>query len=159
MVKRIFRAAKGRVRLRRRVHHRPAGAKDHFREHRRQSQEMFVPLSHPSEHAQCDFGEALVVIGRVQQKAHYFVLDLPHKDGCFIKAYPAETTEAFLGRPCLRLCLHRAACPRASYTTIPNWQWLRHWETAVTSRTRMAPKRRCSLTTIRGPVRASRQGQ
>ena len=24
------------------------------------------------------------------------VLDLPHSDGCFIKAYPAETTEAFL---------------------------------------------------------------
>ena len=27
---------------------------------------------------------------------HYFVLDLPHSDGCFVKAYPAETTEAFL---------------------------------------------------------------
>ena len=25
-----------------------------------------------------------------------FVLDLPHSDGCFVKAYPAETTEAFL---------------------------------------------------------------
>ena len=29
-------------------------------------------------------------------KAHYFILDLPHSDSCFIKAYPAETTEAFL---------------------------------------------------------------
>ena len=57
---------------------------------------MFIPLSHPPGHAQCDFGEALVVIGGVQQKAHYFVLDLPHSDGCFVKAYPAETTEAFL---------------------------------------------------------------
>ena len=27
--------------------------------------------------------------------SHYFVLDLPHSDGCFVKAYPAETTEAF----------------------------------------------------------------
>ena len=27
---------------------------------------------------------------------HYLVLDLPHSDGCFMKAYPAETTEAFL---------------------------------------------------------------
>ena len=27
---------------------------------------------------------------------HYFVLDLPHSDGCFVKAYPAETTGAFL---------------------------------------------------------------
>ena len=57
---------------------------------------MFVPLSHAPGHAQCDFGEARVVIGGVEQKAHYFVLDLPHSDGCFFKAYPAETTEAFL---------------------------------------------------------------
>ena len=37
-----------------------------------------------------------MVIGGVQRKAHCFVLDLPHSDGCFVKAYPAETTEAFL---------------------------------------------------------------
>ena len=37
--------------------------KDYVREHRRRSQEMFVPLSHPPGHAQCDFGEALVIIG------------------------------------------------------------------------------------------------
>ena len=70
--------------------------KDYVRESRRQSREMFVPLSHPPGHAQCDFGEALVVIGGVEQKAHCFVIDLPHSDGCFVKAYPAETTEAFL---------------------------------------------------------------
>ena len=70
--------------------------KDYVREHRRQTKEMFVPLSHPPGQAQCDFGEALVVIGGVEQKAHCFVLDLPHSDGCFVKAYPAETTEAFL---------------------------------------------------------------
>ena len=70
--------------------------KDYVREHRRQTREMFVPLSHPPGHAQCDFGEALVVIGGVEQKALCFVIDLPHSDGCFVKAYPAETTEAFL---------------------------------------------------------------
>ena len=70
--------------------------KDYVREHRRQTREMFVPLSHPPGQAQCDFGEALVVIGGVERKAHYLILDLPHSDGCFIKAYPAETTEAFL---------------------------------------------------------------
>ena len=70
--------------------------KDYVREHRRRSREMFVPLSHPPGHAQCDFGEALVIIGGVEQKAHYLILDLPHSDGCFVKAYPAETTEAFL---------------------------------------------------------------
>ena len=69
--------------------------KDYVRERRRQSREMFVPLSHPPGHAQCDFGEALVIIGGVERKAHCFVLDLPQSDGCFVKAYPAETTEAF----------------------------------------------------------------
>ena len=70
--------------------------KDYVRGHRRRSQEMFVPLSHAPGHAQCDFGEALAVIGGVERKIHYLVMDLPHSDGCFVKAYPAETTEAFL---------------------------------------------------------------
>ena len=70
--------------------------KDYVREHRRQTREMFVPLSHPPGHAQCDFGEALVVMDGVERKAHCFVIDLPHSDGCFVKAYPGETTEAFL---------------------------------------------------------------
>ena len=57
---------------------------------------MFVPLTHGPGHAQCDFGEAWAVIAGVECKVHYFVLDLPHSDGCFVKAYPGETTEAFL---------------------------------------------------------------
>ena len=69
--------------------------KDYVRERRRRMREMFVPLSHPPGHAQCDFGQAKAVIGGVERKIHYFVLDLPHSDGCFVKAYPAETTEAF----------------------------------------------------------------
>ena len=44
--------------------------KDYVREHRRQTKEMFVPLSHAAGHAQCNFGEALVVIGGVKRKAH-----------------------------------------------------------------------------------------
>ena len=32
--------------------------KGYVRENRRQTKEMFVPLSHPPGHAQCDFGEA-----------------------------------------------------------------------------------------------------
>ena len=70
--------------------------KDYVREHRRRTQEMFVPLSHAPGHAQCDFGEAVAVIAGVERKVHYLVLDLPHSDGCFMKAWPAETTEAFL---------------------------------------------------------------
>ena len=70
--------------------------KDYVREHRRKTKEMFVPLCHPPGQSQCDFGEALVVIGGLEQRAHCFVLDLPHSDGCYVKAYPADTTEAFL---------------------------------------------------------------
>ena len=69
--------------------------KDYVREHRLRTREMFVPLSHPPGHAQCDFGEAWAVIGGVKRKVHFFVLDLPHSDAMFVRAYPAETTEAF----------------------------------------------------------------
>ena len=31
----------------------------------------------------------------MKQKIHFFVLDLPHSDAMFVRAYPAETTEAF----------------------------------------------------------------
>jgi len=43
-----------------------------------------------------DFGEALVVIACREQKAHYFCLDLPQWDDCFVMALPGETTAAFL---------------------------------------------------------------
>jgi transposase len=69
--------------------------KDYVRDRRVRSREMFVPLAHPAGHAQVDFGEALAVIDGVMQKAHFFAFDLPHSDACFVKAYPAETTEAF----------------------------------------------------------------
>src|SRR5665647_435487 len=58
--------------------------------------EMFVPLTHPAGEAQADFGEALVVVAGVERKAHYLAMDLPHSDDCFVVAFPAETTEAFL---------------------------------------------------------------
>ena len=52
-------------------------------------------VAHPPGDAQADFGEALVVIAGVECKAHYLVVDLPHSDDAFVKAFPAETTEAF----------------------------------------------------------------
>ena len=69
--------------------------KDYVQQRRLRMREMFVPLSHPPGHGQADFGEALVVIGGVKRKAHFLAVDLPHSDACFVKAYPAETTEAF----------------------------------------------------------------
>ena len=69
--------------------------KDYVAGCQQRSAEMFVPLVHPPGHAQADFGEALAVIGGVEQKIHYFAFDLPHSDANFVIAYPAETTEAF----------------------------------------------------------------
>ena len=70
--------------------------KDYVRSKKRGSKEMFVPLSHPAGHAQADFGEALVVIGGVEQKAYFFAFDLPHSDACYVRAYPRANTEAWL---------------------------------------------------------------
>jgi transposase len=70
--------------------------KDYVRRARLQHKEVFVPLAHPPGDAQADFGEALVVIAGVEQKAHFQCMDLPHSDDCFVVAFPAENTEAFL---------------------------------------------------------------
>ena len=69
--------------------------KDYVHERRLRQREVFVPLSHEPGHAQADFGEALAEIGGVERKVHFFAMDLPHSDGIFVSAYPAETTEAF----------------------------------------------------------------
>src|ERR1700758_177590 len=70
--------------------------KDYVRGELRRRREMFVPLHHAPGHAQADFGEALVVIGGIEQKAHFFALDLPHSDASYIRAYPAATAEAWV---------------------------------------------------------------
>ena len=63
--------------------------KDYVFATKQRQREMFVPLSHPPGHAQADFGEALAIIGGVERKIHFLVMDLPHSDTCFLKAYPA----------------------------------------------------------------------
>jgi transposase len=70
--------------------------KDYVRLRKLSQREMFVPLEHPPGDAQADFGEAMVVIAGVERKAHYLAMDLPQSDDCFVMAFPAETTEAFL---------------------------------------------------------------
>ena len=70
--------------------------KDYMREQERRGREMFVPLTHAPGHAQADFGEAMVIIGGVEQKAHFFALDLPHSDACYVRAYPAAVAEAWV---------------------------------------------------------------
>ncbi len=83
-----------------RLEHRFAGgytvAKDYVRIARGRPREVFVPLAHPPGHARAGPGECIGVTGGVRMKLHVFCFDLPQPDACFIKAYPAETTEAFL---------------------------------------------------------------
>jgi transposase len=70
--------------------------KNYVRSEHVRGREMFVPLLHTPGEAQVDFGEALVIIAGVECKAHVLVMDMPHSDDCFVTAFPAETTEAFL---------------------------------------------------------------
>ncbi len=69
--------------------------KDYVHERRLRQREVFVPLNHEPGHAQADFGEAVAEIGGLEQKIHFFAMDLPHSDAGFVQAYPEETTEAF----------------------------------------------------------------
>jgi transposase len=70
--------------------------KDYFCERERHSREIFVPLAHPPGHAQADFGEAVVVMDGIEQKAHFLVMDLPHSNACHVQAYPAASAEAWV---------------------------------------------------------------
>jgi transposase len=69
--------------------------RDYVHPRRLSMQEAFVPLAHPAGHAQADFGEAWAVIGGETRKVHFLVVSLPHSDAVYVKAYPAETAEAF----------------------------------------------------------------
>ena len=93
---------------------------DYVRAQKRLSKEVFVPLAHDPGHAQADFGEAWAIIAGVRRKVHYFALDLPHSDACFVKAYPAETTEAFCAAMSPPLASLAAYPSRSSMIT-------RHW--------------------------------
>ena len=67
-----------------------------MRSRRQSTREAFVPLHHPPGHAQVDFGEAVVELRGQREKIAFFCLILPHSNIWFVKAYPRETTEAFL---------------------------------------------------------------
>lgn len=80
--------------------------KDYVRIARARGSETFVPLSHPSGHAQVDFGKAIEVIGGVRCKLHFFCMDLPQPGACFVKASGGGDGGP-PGRSCLGLRLLR----------------------------------------------------
>ena len=102
--------------------------KDYVHERRLRQREVFVPLSHEPGHAQADFGEALAEIGGVERKIHFFAMDLPHSDACFVQAYPAETTEAFCAGHTAAFA-SSAVCRSRSSTTTPRLRWPGFWAT------------------------------
>lgn len=69
--------------------------KDAVREIQKTSQEVFMPLTQPPGQAQVDFGQAVVKMGGILRKIHFFVMCLPYSDAFFIKAYDRECTETF----------------------------------------------------------------
>ena len=69
--------------------------RDYLRPRRQARKEVFVPLRHRPGHAQADFGEAVVILGGVEQKVRFLVMDLPQSDAIFVKAWHGETAEAF----------------------------------------------------------------
>lgn len=104
--------------------------KDYVRIARTRGRETFVPLSHPPGHAQVDFGEAVAVIDGASQKIRFFCMDLPQSDAPFVKAYPAETTEAFLDGhvSAFRLLRWRAAVDPIRQHQNCDGEDLRRWQ-------------------------------
>jgi transposase len=112
--------------------------------------ETFVPLSHPPGHAQVDFGESGGVIGGVRCKLHFFCMDLPQSDACFVKAYPTETTEAFLDG-------HVSAF--AFFGGVPRSGLYDNLEIAVAKICGDSKRERTRTLSVPRPVWAARQGQ
>ena len=131
--------------------------KDYVRERRGRVGEMFVPLTHGPGHAQCDFGEAWAVIAGVECKVHYFVLDLPHSDGCFVKAYPGETTEAFLDGHVSAFAFLGGVAPEHP---VRQYQARGGEDTGRWSAQAHQSLHRAAVPLpVRGPVRSSQQGE
>ena len=69
----------------------------------------------------------------LKRQAHYLVLDLPHSDGCFVKAYPAETTEAFLDGHVSAFASLGGVPQSILYDNGRFWRWPGYWATAGAS--------------------------
>jgi transposase len=69
---------------------------------RLQQKEVFVPLSHGLAMPRQTSAKPTSIINGAKTRIHYFCLNLPRSDAIFVRAYPADTTEAFL-RTCERV--------------------------------------------------------
>ena len=110
--------------------------KDYVREHRLRTREMYVPLTHPAGHAQCDFGQARAVIGGVEQASTTSRWTWPTAT-----VASSRPTRRRLPRRSATGTLRRfrfwAGCRGASCTTTPGWLWPRSWGDGRRRRTRV----------------------
>ena len=91
-----------------------------------------------------------VAVRQVDRKKVDLAFDLPHSNACFVRAYPAETAEAFCdGHNAAIRALRQGA--RARYcTTTPRWRW------RASSATGCASEHGCSASCSRGTCLPSR---
>ncbi len=65
--------------------------------HVNQSPKLFLPLEYdPGHDAQCDWGEAIAIIGGVRQTVQFFVMRLSYSRRTFIMTFPSQNQESFL---------------------------------------------------------------
>src|SRR5438445_2679642 len=65
------------------------------REH--QPPHVFLPLEFdPGQDAQCDWGEAIAIIGGVRQTVQFFVMRLSYSRRTFLMTFPSQNQESFL---------------------------------------------------------------
>ena len=69
--------------------------RDEIRRWKRQTAEVFMPLSHPPGEAQFDFGEAKAIYRGREIEVMFCVMSLPYSDAFFCQAFPRECTETF----------------------------------------------------------------
>jgi transposase len=59
-------------------------------------QEVYIPLDfEPGQEAQCDWGEALVVMGGREEKVQVFVMRMCYSRCVFVMAFPSQKRECF----------------------------------------------------------------
>src|SRR5207249_3164436 len=58
--------------------------------------DLYIPLEYePGKDAQCDWGEAIAVIGGVRQTVQIFVMRLNFSRKTFVMAFPSQKQESF----------------------------------------------------------------
>jgi len=103
--------------------------KDYVLARRLRQREAFAPLRHDPGHAQADFGEALAEIAGVERKIHFFAIDLPHSDACFVGACPAETRRKRFATGTTPRSASSAGSRARSCMTTRRWRWRVSWAT------------------------------